>query len=217
MTSVTYSFFKWIGSRLGSAERARKGWPSKGPSRKRFSFWGLIAVSLSLWGCSVVPVQVREEADQSISLRELQRDPDAYLGRTVLLGGMIIKTTVLMDDGTELQVLQKPLGRRDIAIETSQTEGRFIVSYPGHLDPGVYQPGRYITTAGQVIGSVYVKVGEAEQRLPIIHSRFPHPWPELLQYYYGANYHPRNYPTYPYHPPYGDFYFDWFLSYPYPF
>ena len=36
-------------------------------------------------------------------------NPDAYLGRTVLLGGEIIETENLQDQ-TRLEMLQKPLG-----------------------------------------------------------------------------------------------------------
>ena len=188
----------------------------KSSSGKEIPLCGLILLLPLLWGCSVIPPEARKEADLSVSFPELQKDPDFYLGRMVLLAGMITKVESL-DDQTELEVLQRPLKREDLPIETNAWEGRFIISHSGDLDTAIYRSGRYVTVMGQVIGSRMLKVGEAEYRAPMIDSELLHPWSQFLQDYYNAYYHPRTYPDYPYHPPYGDFYFDWFLFYPFTF
>jgi outer membrane lipoprotein len=161
---------------------------------------------LLLWGCSVLPQEVRREADLSISFRELHRNPDAYLGRTVLLGGEILQVDNLKDQ-TELQILQKPLGRRDVPVEGDISEGRFIVDYSGYLDPAIYRAGRYVTTVGEVTSSRMLKVGGAEYQAPVIHSEFLRLFAKPRIYYPGA---------YSYYPHYYDWYWWGYPYYPFP-
>ena len=59
----------------------------KSSSGKGIALCGLILLLPFLWGCSVIPSEARKEADLSVSFSELQKDPDFYLGRTVLLAG----------------------------------------------------------------------------------------------------------------------------------
>jgi outer membrane lipoprotein len=167
-------------------------------SKKTFLL-GLLVPLAFLWGCSVVPREVRKEADLSISFRELQRNPDAYSGRAVLLGGEILQASNLKEE-TELQVLQKPLGRRDVPVETEGSEGRFIVTHDGYLDPAVYRAGYYVTTVGEVTGSRMLKVGGAEHLVPVIRSEFLRLFttPRYANYSYG----PYDYPYYSYYPYY---------------
>jgi outer membrane lipoprotein len=202
--------------RAQRAERKEKEGLMRSSSWKGIPVWGLIGLLPFLWGCSVIPPEAREEADLSVAFPELQQDPDFYLGRTVLLAGMITKVERL-DDQTELELLQRPLRREDVPIGTMPSEGRFVISHSGGLDPAIYRSGRYVTVMGQVIGSRMVRVGETEDRAPIINSELLRPWSQFQQDYYNAYYHPRDYPSYPYHPRYGDFYFDWFLNTPYRF
>ena len=175
--------------------------PMKNSPLEKICFWALIVFLSFLWGCSAVPREVRKEADLSISFRELQRDPDAYSGRTVLLGGEILQVSNLKEE-TELQLLQKPLGRRDVPVETDGSEGRFIVTHGGYLDPAVYRAGRYVTALGEVTGSRMIKVGEAEHQVPIIHSKFLRLFatPQYANYSYGPSYYPSYYP----------YYYDWY-------
>lgn len=186
---------------------------------KGVPIWGLIALLPFLWGCSAIPPEARKEADLSISFPELQKDPDSYLGQTVLLAGMIMTTTEVkgLEGQKELEVLQKPLKRKGEPIAILPSEGRFIISHFGFLDPAVYLPGRYVTVLGQVTGSRMLKIGETEYRVPIIRSKSLYAWSQFLQDYHSASYDPRTYPGYPYAPRYGDFYYDWFLYYPFPF
>jgi outer membrane lipoprotein len=172
---------------------------------RRFTLLGLVALSVAVGGCSVVPREVRKEIDRSLTFGELKANPDAYAGRVVALGGEIAETNNL-EHRTELMVVQKPLGRRDIPIETDRSEGRFLVDHPGYLDPAIYRSGRYLTVVGEVRGGRTGKVGEAEVSYPVISSRFLYLWPHP-HCYYGAYY-----PYYPYYYPYWYPYF-----YPYPF
>jgi len=63
--------------------------------------WLIAALFIS--GCGpVISQEVRKEADQTIGFEELLANPDAYRGRTVLLGG-VIAGSVNKKDGTLLE------------------------------------------------------------------------------------------------------------------
>jgi len=189
-------------------------------SFKGFSLLGLLALLIFLGGCSIVPRELRKEIDRSISFKELKANPDAHVGRTVVLGGEIIETKNLKDR-TELEILQKPLGRRDVPIEIVGSEGRFLVNHPGYLDPAVYRRGRYVTVVGEVTGERSRMIGESEYRYPIISAKFLHLWPCPRRYYwpyYPYYYYPYYYYPYyyPYYPFYGSFYLGWYYYRHYP-
>lgn len=170
---------------------------------------GLLACLILLGGCaSVVPRELRKEIDRSISFKELKENPDAYVGRRVLLGGEIIEAKNWKDQ-TELEILQKPLGSGDVPVETDESEGRFLVHHPGYLDPAIYRSGRYVTIVGEVMGEKSLHIGEAEYRYPVMASKFLHLWPKARRYY-SPYYYPYYYP--PYYP-YGGFWL-YYQSYP---
>ena len=185
----------------------------RGASRLQgFSPLALVALLILLGGCvSVVPKELRPEIDRSISFRELKEDPDAFTGRTALLGGEIIEAKNLQDE-TELEILQKPLGRGDVPMDTDESEGRFLVHHSGYLDPAIYRSGRHLTVVGEVMGGKSLKIGEAEYRYPVLTSKFLHLWVKARRYY-DPYYSPYYYPF----SPYGGFYYHWLFYYHYPF
>jgi outer membrane lipoprotein len=178
---------------------------------------GLAAALLLMVGCaSVVPGELRKEVDRSISFEELRINPDAYVGRTVLLGGEVVDTKNLPDQ-TELEVLELPLDASDAPIDADESGGRFLVSYSGYLDPAVYSGGRYVTVVGEVLGAESLKIGGAEHQAPVLSGRFLHLWPKGFRYHEPSYYGPYDYPYgYPYYP-YAGFYLSWSLYNFYPF
>jgi len=177
-------------------------------SFRGFSFLGLVALLFFLGACSVVPRELRKEIDRSISFKELRANPEAYVGRTVALGGEIIKTENLRDH-TQLEILQKPLGRRDVPIEINGSGGRFLINYSGFLDTAIYRSGRYVTAVGEVMGGRSLQIGEVDYLYPVISAKFLYLWPHARRYY--SPYYPYYYPYYyPFH-----FYWGFYYSYPY--
>lgn len=138
---------------------------------------GIITIPLYLWiailltSCAhVISKEVLKEVDRDISFAALLRDPDAYLGKTVLVGGKIIEVKNLSGK-TLLFVLQHPLDRRGKPLAVDTSEGRFIVAAPGLLDPAIYAPGRLITCAGRVAGKEARPLGEISYTYPVIEQR----------------------------------------------
>jgi outer membrane lipoprotein len=137
----------------------------------------MMAVFL-LAGCAhVISKEVLQEVDTSVSFTQLSKDPEAYQGKTVLFGGDVIETQNLSDK-TLVFVLQRPLGSRGEPSGGDVSEGRFIITTPGFLDPAIYGPGRKITVAGTVVGKEVRPLGEIEYTYPIIEKRELYLWPE---------------------------------------
>jgi len=100
--------------------------------RKRFfSVFLAMAAMLLLAGCAhVISKEALKEVDTTVTFSQVAQDPDAYKGKTVLLGGDIIKAQNF-SNMTLIVVLQRPLGRRGEPAAGDVSEGRFI----GHLQP----------------------------------------------------------------------------------
>jgi outer membrane lipoprotein len=156
-------------------------------------------------GCQhTISETLRQQAEPVVSFEALRGDPDAFKGRTVILGGDILKTHNTPQQ-TSIEILQKPLDRFEAPQITDQTAGRFIAQCDQYLDPAIYDQGRQITVAGKVLGSYAGQVGKADYLYPLISCAELHLWPRMSQ--------DTIYPVYPY-PWLLPRYYPWYL-YPY--
>jgi outer membrane lipoprotein len=138
----------------------------------------VIAAMLLLAGCAhVISKEVLQDVDTSVSFMQLSKDPDAYTGKTVIFGGNVIETQNLSNK-TLIVILQHPLGSRGEPSAGDVSEGRFIITTSGFLDPAIYSPGRKLTVAGTVAGKEVRPLGEIEYTYPIIEKRELYLWPE---------------------------------------
>jgi len=136
-----------------------------------------LAVSLVLLGCaSVVPGDFQAGADRGLTLAEIWARPEASRGRTVILGGEILQVTPKPSE-TEVEVLERPLGRQDRPEQTDASQGRFLVVMDGFLDPAVYRAGREVTVVGEVEGVTARPIGEVMYTFPLLRGRYLHLWP----------------------------------------
>lgn len=121
-----------------------------------------IAVLLALNGCAHIISKVNlNKADRSISAANLMKAPGKYKGKTVILGGDIIKVHN-KKDGTYIEVLQKKLDSRGRPSQSDETLGRFLVFHNGYLDRAIFSRGRLLTVAGEVMGQKKLPLGEIE-------------------------------------------------------
>jgi outer membrane lipoprotein len=116
-----------------------------------------------------------EKVDRSISFRELQRDPDTFKGRWVMLAGVIIEAKNTKE-GTSIEVLEKPMDRQGRPYETDVTEGRFIITTDRYLDAAVYHRGRRIAVVAEVAGRKLLPLGEIEYQYPVVVAKELHLW-----------------------------------------
>ncbi len=176
----------------------------------------MVLLSACFSGVKAVPEDLRPIITPNLTFQEVIMDPAASVGKTVLVGGVILQTTVY-EGGTILEVIQKPLGRRDRPLETDQSAGRFLVEKAGQfLDPGIYKEGREITIVGEIIKEEKKPLGEMEYRYPYLSAAHIHLWQERSEpaHYYSYCRSPFVHDCYdPFYPPY--FYRGPFIPYPY--
>lgn len=128
-------------------------------------------------GCApVISPAVLKEVDQGVRFEQLLKNPIAYRGRTVLLGGDIIETQNFPEK-TLIVVLERSLGFRKKPAAEGGSKGRFIVSVPGFLDPAIYRHKRKVTVVGSVLGKEVLPLGEIEYTYPIITKKELYIWP----------------------------------------
>ncbi|HUJ16965.1 MAG TPA: Slp family lipoprotein [Nitrospirota bacterium] len=138
---------------------------------RRTMFLSAFAALLLCAGCA--PTFSREALDRvdpDAAFRDVQRDPDHYRGKWLMLGGVIvdIRNTA---QGTFIEVLQRPVDRRGRPEETDDTEGRFIMKSGQYLDPAVYHAGKRISLIGEVVGQEVRPLGEMQYRYPVVAAR----------------------------------------------
>lgn len=174
--------------------------------RPAFLWITAVVGMLTLSGCAVISQQVRARAYPPIAFKDLLQNPDAYRGKTVILDGYVIKTCNQVDN-TLIFMLQTPLGLGQEPGAKDASQGRFMVSVKGFLDPEIYTKDRRITVAGTVIGSRVERDDQLHYRYPVLESIEIHLWPKY-EYVY----------PYPYYDPWFYGPYDWgpyYYNYPY--
>lgn len=167
---------------------------------------------LFLSGCAhVISEEARKQVDQSITFSKLRGNPDTFIGRNVMLGGMVagVKNT---KDGGQLEIVQFQLDDVGFPIESSHSGGRFLATSPDFVDAMIYKPRRLVTIVGEVKGKKTLPLDEAEYTYPVItikeiyawklsetEKAFPYPTPAPY-YNYDPYYYGYDVPPYWYRP-----------------
>src|SRR3989304_7612048 len=99
--------------------------------KKILSLVLIIAVS----GCAaVISKPVMDKVDKSVTAEELFKDPQKYYGKTVVIGGVIIKTENL-ETKTRVEVLESPLwSSLKPGKDLEESGGRLFVWIPRFSD-----------------------------------------------------------------------------------
>jgi outer membrane lipoprotein len=140
------------------------------------AFTGLIAATMLVTACaSVISQSTLDRVDRTIAFQEIQGDPERFVGKTVLLGGVIV-TTDVKKEATWVEVVQKPLDWEKMPEDTDLSYGRFLVLFDGFMDPAIYARGRKITVAGDVQGKKVLPIMEIHYTYPVIVPREHHVW-----------------------------------------
>ena len=140
---------------------------------RRNKFFEWIASLSLLWlaGCAAaISPEMLKDVDQSIPFEVILKDPEAFQGKTVLLGGDIIETENFPDK-TLIIILQRPLDSKEKPSGEDKSKGRFIFSEIGvhpqsggiimapnipHSDPATVKTyGRYIPNLTRRDGSAF--------------------------------------------------------------
>lgn len=157
-----------------------------------------------------IPLELENEIDRTVRFADLQQAPSEYTGRTIMLGGTVIKGK-RTKEGIELEVLQRPTEEEGRLTEDRlRSEGRFLAVREMFLDPASLPEGTPITVIGTVKGVTTRPLDESDYVYPVLEVKHIIDWKSLetrtrdRSLYYGS-----------YYPPYGGAGFYPYGAFPY--
>lgn len=160
-----------------------------------------------------VPLGLEQEIDTSIRFADLKRAPGEYVGRTVMVGGTVIRAK-RTEVETEVEVLQLPTEKDGpLSDDRLRSEGRFLAVRTTFLDPASLPQGTPITVIGTVKGEITRALDESDYTYPVLEVQHIIDWNSIASQrrrdrspYYGAYYPPYGYSgLYPYGGAYGGY------------
>jgi outer membrane lipoprotein len=143
--------------------------------------WGLMA------GCAAgIPPQLAGQVSWNLSFPEIRRQPEAYRGRVLALGGIVTHIEAA-DEGYRLIVSEvpfEPTSRYRPAVD-QPPRGRFIVLIPRHAFPSDLRPGAEVTVVGEILGAGTAPEAGVDEGVPLLDGRYlkvwgPSWWPRFL-------------------------------------
>lgn len=130
----------------------------------------LIVISF-ICSCShVISKASMERVDKTVTTEALFSEPDAYVGKTILLGGFIVKTTNT-HEGMLIEVVQNPLDYSGRPLSRDRSYGRFLILTEGFIDTSIFSPGRTLSVVGEVLGTKKQPLGEMDYLYLLVRSR----------------------------------------------
>ncbi len=159
---------------------------------------------LFLTGCAhIFSDRANSIVDKNLQFAQLKKDPNAFIGKFVKLGG-IIASTKNTRQGSMIEIVEFRLGSDDVPDESSASGGRFLATSPDYLDSMIYKPDSPVALIGEVKGVKSMPLDEIEYTYPVIAISEIHVWKpsELYQYPPPYYYDPYYAPYWWYGPPY---------------
>ena len=163
---------------------------------KRKAFFLLTIVVLLCSAC--VPVLDRElmqRGTRDLPFAQLQESGEKFKGRLFILGG-IIANTRLLETGSQIEALYRPVDPEGYFLESRGASGRFLAVYPrtlGLLDPVIYKKGREITIAATFLELRKGRIDEMEYVYPVFEIKELYLWDEYRSYSVPPPYYPYYY------------------------
>ena len=135
----------------------------------------LLLLAALTFSCAPLSQEVMRQVDQNLTYTVVQKNPEAYRGKNVLWGGVIIET-ITRPGETLIKVRETELDYEKRPTNMDHSAGRFLVQSPGFLDPAIYAEGREITVAGELAGTKVLPLGETRYRYPLVLAKEIHLW-----------------------------------------
>jgi len=128
----------------------------------------------------VIRQDLMEKGTRVVHFEQLRKNPQEYMGRLFILGGIIAEAETLKE-GTRIEAVYVPADRYGNLLGIEHESNRFMAFYPaerGLLDPLIYRKGREVTVAGEFMGIEKGKIGGMDYTYPVFLIRDIHLWEE---------------------------------------
>jgi outer membrane lipoprotein len=171
---------------------------------------GLIIMLVLAGGCaSKPPAAISNIPAENPSLASVRMNIDQYMSTQVRWGGEISKVENRADQ-TWIEIVRRELWSDGKPRSSGKSDGRFIASFTGFVDPVVYEVGRPLTVVGTIESKIKRPIGDYDYVFPVVavdgsylwqanvvvqYPNYPPPrWYYDLHYYHGGPYY--RYPRY---------------------
>ena len=129
--------------------------------------WFVILIAI-LGGCaSKPPDAISKIPSENPSLMRVRLDIDSFIGSEVRWGGIINKVENKAAK-TWVELVRQKLRENGKPRASGKSDGRFIASFEGFIDPVVYEVGRPLTVVGTIEGKTKRPIGEYNYTFPIV-------------------------------------------------
>ena len=138
---------------------------------RNLSYQRLVVVTgvvFCMTGCGhVISSEMRQVASGDLSFPVILENPTAFVGSSVILGGMIIET-LYEGENTTIMMLETPLDSGGKPADEEYTRGRFIAVASGFLDGAIFRKGKKVALAGEIIGKDVRPLGDSYYEYPLV-------------------------------------------------
>jgi outer membrane lipoprotein len=135
-----------------------------------------LGLLLALTACAPTPLFREVPAVPTPAPRDLARDIERHMDRSVLWGGMVLELREF-EGYVEIEVLGFPIDEQARPQPRARDGGRFIALRAGKVDPLEVAPGRFLTLSGRITGERRLSVHGAEETVVEVDAREIHLWP----------------------------------------
>ena len=139
------------------------------------------ALLVLLGGCVATPLFKHIPAQPSPAPRDIARNIDEQLERSVLWGGMVIELREFAGH-VEIELLGFPLDAQARPVPQARDGGRFIALRAGRVDPAEVVPGRFVTVSGRITGERRGPLNGEDYVWPEVDALEMHLWPRDLNF-----------------------------------
>jgi len=135
-----------------------------------------------LFACShVLPQEALDKVDDRLTFNEVMAAPEAHLGQTLLLGGVIMGLETA-HEGSTLEVYRWKLAPWGEPVELDNSGGRFLVETDRLLAADRYVTGRLITLTARVSGTETRPLGRISYTYPVLRLQHEYLWETPFRY-----------------------------------
>jgi len=145
--------------------------------------WALMLALVLFAACQpVLSDAMREQADTAFPQGELYNAPEKYIGKTILLGGTVVRVTN-EPERSVLELLHRPLDSRLEPEGGDVTLGRALIVFDKTLDDQIFHQGRKVTLAAEIAGKETRPLDQTTYTYPLLKVREYHLWPVAAEAY----------------------------------
>jgi outer membrane lipoprotein len=170
----------------------------------RRAYFSIIVIAAIAAGCaSKPPPSIARIPLENPALARVLLDLDRFTGSEVRWGGEITRVENRATE-TWVEIVRRELRDNGRPETSGKSDGRFIASFKGFVDPVVYEVGRPLTVIGTIEDQITRPIGEYDYRFPVVVVEssylwkevtvapgpyYPGPWWYYDFYYYAARPH----------------------------